>query len=59
MKKINSLRYMTPGEGEYYKLKYWVDGFMRIPFNQTMDLPLVIEDGIEKTHEFMFQAKKF
>ena len=58
MKKINSLRYMTPGEGEYYKLKYWVDGFMRIPFNQTMDLPLVIEDGIEKTHEFMFQAKK-
>ena len=58
IKQINSLRYMTPGEGEYYKVKYWVDGFMRIPFNQTKDLPLVIEDGIEKTHDFMFQAKK-
>ena len=58
IKKINSLRYMTPGEGEYYKLKYWVDGFMRIPFGQTKTLPLVLEDGIDKTHDFMFQAKK-
>ena len=58
IKKINSLRYMTPGEGEYYKLKYWVDGFMRIPFGVTNTLPLAIEDGIDKTHEFMFQAKQ-
>tara|TARA_B100001059_G_scaffold132746_2_gene132828 strand:+ start:718 stop:2931 length:2214 start_codon:yes stop_codon:yes gene_type:complete len=58
IKKINSLRYMTPGEGEYYKLKYWVDGFMRIPFGETNTLPLAIEDGIDKTHEFMFQAKQ-
>ena len=58
IKKINSLRYMTPGEGEYYKLKYWVDGFMRIPFGQTKTLPLVLEDGLDKTHDFMFQAKK-
>tara|TARA_Y100000992_G_scaffold247959_1_gene179532 strand:- start:21684 stop:23957 length:2274 start_codon:yes stop_codon:yes gene_type:complete len=58
IKKINTLRYMTPGEGEYYKLKYWVDGFMRIPFGESKNLPLVIEDGIDKTHEFMFQAKQ-
>ena len=34
MKKINSLRYMEPGSGEYYKIKNWVDTFMRIPFGK-------------------------
>ena len=57
LKKINSLRFMTPGEGEYYKLKYWVDGFMKIPFNQSMHLPITYQEGIDSTHEFMSNAK--
>ena len=58
LKKINSLRCMEPGSGEFYKIKNWVDTFMRIPFNKTIDLPLSIEDGVEKCHDFMESAQK-
>ena len=30
IKKINTLRWMDPGSGEYYKIKQWVDTFMNI-----------------------------
>jgi len=58
MKKINSLRYMEPGSGEFYKIKNWVDTFMRIPFNKYESLPLTIEDGVDKCHDFMENAKQ-
>ena len=58
MKKINSLRYMEPGSGEFYKIKNWVDTFMRIPFNNYQTLPISIEDGVEKCHDFMEKAQK-
>jgi ATP-dependent Lon protease len=58
MKKINSLRYMEPGSGEFYKIKNWVDTFMRIPFGKHEGLPISIEDGVEKCHEFMENAQK-
>ena len=58
MKKINSLRYMEPGSGEFYKIKNWVDTFMRIPFGKHEGLPISIEDGVEKCHDFMETAQK-
>jgi len=58
MKKINSLRYMEPGSGEFYKIKNWVDTFMRIPFNNHEGLPISIEDGVDKCHDFMEKAQK-
>jgi ATP-dependent Lon protease len=58
MKKINSLRYMEPGSGEFYKIKNWVDTFMRIPFGKDEGLPISIDDGVEKCHEFMESAQK-
>ena len=58
MKKINSLRYMEPGSGEYYKMKNWVDTFMRIPFGKYNTLPVNIENGVDQCHEFMENAKK-
>lgn len=58
MKKINSLRYMEPGSGEFYKIKNWVDTFMRMPFGKYENLPLSIEDGVDKCHEFMENAQK-
>ena len=57
MKKINALRTLDPGSGEYYKVKNWVDTFMRIPFGKYRSLPLTIDDGVEKCHEFMAQAQ--
>ena len=58
MKKINSLRYMEPGSGEFYKIKNWVDTFMKIPFTNYQDLPISIENGVDSCHEFMENAQK-
>jgi len=58
LKKINILNYMDPGSGEYYKIKQWVDAFMSIPFGKTKQLPLKMDDGIEKCQTFMEDAKK-
>lgn len=58
MKKLNQLRYMEPGSGEYYKIKNWVDTFMEIPFGIRRDLPLTLSDGIDKCHEFIDNAKQ-
>jgi ATP-dependent Lon protease len=56
LKKISSLRYMEPGSGEFYKIKNWVDTFMRIPFGNYKNLPISIDDGVEKCHDFMSNA---
>jgi len=58
-RKISTLKHMEPGGSEYFKMKNWVDTFMRIPFNQYKNLPLSLEaDGVDKCHEFMENAKK-
>ena len=57
-KKITTLKYMEPGSGEYHKIKNWVDTFMQIPYGKYKSLPLTIDDGVEKCHEFMDGAKK-
>ena len=58
LKKLNSLKYMEPGSGEFYKIKNWVDTFMRIPFNTIRTLPVNINDGVDKCHDFMENAQK-
>jgi len=55
--KLSTLKNMEPGCSEYNKIKHWVDDFMRIPFNKLNHLPVTIDDGIDKCHEFMEQAK--
>ena len=57
-RKINALRYLSPGAGEYYKVKNWVDMFMQIPFNNHNTLPVNINDGLEKCQEYMENAQK-
>jgi len=57
MKKINAIRHMDPGSGEFYKIKNWIDAFMRIPFNVDQSLTVNIEDGVDKCHAFMENAQ--
>ena len=58
IKKISMLKHMEPGSGEYYKIKNWVDTFMRIPFGKYLTLPVKYEDGIDTCHDFMANAQK-
>ncbi len=57
--KISTLRNMDPGSGEFYKIKNWVDGFMKIPFDKEKQLPVTLEThGREECSKFMDRAKK-
>jgi ATP-dependent Lon protease len=57
LRRLNQLRYMEPGSGEYYKIKNWIDTFMQIPFGKYNNLPVTLTDGVEKCHDFMDNAK--
>ena len=57
MQKLNVLRGMDPGDNEYYKIKNWVDTFMRIPFGTYKSLSVKMDDGLDICHEFMENAK--
>jgi ATP-dependent Lon protease len=48
---------MEPGGGEFYKVKNWIDTFMKIPFGVYHSLPVSRNDGIEACHNFMENAK--
>ena len=58
IQRLNQLNMMEPGEPEYFKLKNWVDNFMRIPFGVYKNLTININDGIDKCSEYVINAKK-
>jgi ATP-dependent Lon protease len=57
MQKLNVLRSMEPGDPEYYKIKSWIDTFMRIPFGIYKNLNVQMSDGVDVCHNFMANAK--
>ena len=58
MQKLNVLKQMDPGEHEYYKIKNWVDAFMKIPFGVHKNLSVKMADGVDACHTFMKDAKQ-
>ena len=56
LKKLSIMENMDPSMGEYFKLKNWVDTFMRIPFNKVHNLPLTLSDGLDKCNTYMQSA---
>jgi ATP-dependent Lon protease len=57
LQKLNVLRSMEPSDNEYYKLKNWVDTFMKIPFGVYKNLDVKMSDGVDVCHQFMEDAK--
>jgi ATP-dependent Lon protease len=57
LQKLKILRSMEPGDSEYFKLKNWVDGFMRVPFGKYKELKVNLNDGLDACHEFIENAK--
>ena len=57
LQKLNILRTMEPGDNEYYKIKNWVDTFMRIPFGIYKSLSVKMDDGMDVCNDFMENAK--
>lgn len=58
IKKMDALTEMGNDSGESYKLRTWLDAFLRIPFGKTVPLPVKLEDGQSKCTQFMVNARK-
>ena len=58
LQKLNTLRSMEPGDPEYYKIKTWIDTFMRVPFGVYKNLTVKMTDGVDACHDYMLNAKK-
>ena len=58
LKKITMMENMDPSVSEYFKLKNWIDTFMRIPFNKYSELPVNFDDGLNQCNIFMENAMK-
>jgi ATP-dependent Lon protease len=56
MQKLNVLKSMEPTDNEYYKIKNWVDAFMKIPFGNYKELDINMNSGIEQCTNFMNSA---
>jgi ATP-dependent Lon protease len=57
IKKMNALAEMGMDNGESYKLRNWLDAFIKIPFGKTVPLPVKMSDGKIPCTEFMSNAR--
>ena len=58
LKKINVFEKMDPCDGEYHKLKKWIEAFLSLPFETSKRIPISITDGTEKCQAYMDQCKQ-
>ena len=56
MKKINAMNSLAEGGGEYHKLKYWIDAFLRIPFGKISRLPITKNDSREDIQKYIEES---
>tara|TARA_B110000503_G_scaffold59050_1_gene94302 strand:+ start:5749 stop:7266 length:1518 start_codon:yes stop_codon:yes gene_type:complete len=57
MKKIDTLMSMNKCNGEYDKLTHWINTFLSIPFNNSSNLPIKKEDGIDACRSYINKCK--
>jgi ATP-dependent Lon protease len=57
LKKINSFETMNSLDGEYHKLKKWIESFLSLPFENSKRIPISITDGMDKCNEYMDKCK--
>lgn len=57
IKKLDMLEKME-ADGENYKLRAWVEGFLRIPFGRNVPLPVKLDDGTKPCAEFLADTRK-
>jgi ATP-dependent Lon protease len=57
-KKLNNLRTMCPSNGEYNKLKNYINSLCMIPFGKIKSLPVDLKDGKDKITSFLKKVKQ-
>ena len=56
--KLNVMKTMEVGGPEYYKMKNWIDTFMKIPFNIYRNLSITMADGFDACNDYMVNSKR-
>lgn len=58
IKKMTAVEEMGPDSGEAYKLRNWIDAFLRIPFGKIVPLPVTLDHGPMLCNAFMTDARR-
>lgn len=58
IKKLDVLSKIDADNGEYHKLRTWIDGFLRIPFGTQVPLPVKLGDGAKPCSDFLAETRK-
>jgi ATP-dependent Lon protease len=56
---LKKLKALEEDGNESYKLRNWIDSFLKIPFGKTIPLPVTLESGREKCSKFMRQSRQY
>lgn len=57
IKKLDTLAEMEEGGNDTYKLRTWIDGFLRIPFGVNVPLPVKLDDGAKPCAKFLSETR--
>lgn len=58
IKKITAVEEMGADSGEAYKLRNWIDAFLKIPFGKIVPLPVSLDHGPMMCNAFMTDARR-
>ena len=56
--KVEHYEQLSPASGEYFKLKKYMDGILKIPFGKYVNLPVKKSDNKEQLSQFINNLKK-
>lgn len=58
IQKLNALKNLDSSSGEYYKIKNYLEGLMKIPFGKYKTLPITSQSTHQEISEFMIQSNQ-
>ena len=57
IKKLDTCSNMDPNSGEYHKIKNWIDGLLKIPFGNYIDLELNSQNSSSEINDFLIKSQ--
>ena len=58
LNKLEMIKNIDKSNSEYYKIKNWVDGILKIPFGKYCSLPITLDDGSKAIKEYLVSVYK-
>ena len=58
IRKLEAFSKMDHNSGEYHKIKHWIDGILKIPFGNYVDLPINFNNSSEEINSYLLETQK-